>query len=347
LGAFCPMDSTNNSSGSDNFKQSPVADVNAVPAVSFPPIESSQFNTPPVIPPLGSATPSAPNPAPASTATGQVAPNPPEITFPSVITTAKKKTKVKSVIIPTILGLLVLTAGVAAGLILVRQNQNIQEKAATGGGVATVRIDPTTTSVSTGQSFTAKVWLNSGGRALSAADVFLNYTFSGTSPFLEVTDVTENPQLTAVNWTFPVKRAVISGSSVQIEISASTLAGGGYVTPGEILLATITFQGDAAGSATLSFDSAQSKVTEKSTGADILLTPTATANYAVTAAATPTPTVSPTEAPTATPTGNDIVTATPVSTSSAIPETGISWPTVLSAGIGVLLLSVPIAALVL
>jgi len=86
---------------------------------------------------------------------------------------------------------------------------------------------------------------------------------------------------------------------------------------------------------------AEPQITSCNTLAFTLGTPTATP----TGTGTPTPSDSPTPTPTSTPTGTATATATPTSPPSgtttpepALPEAGISFPTVLSSGLGILII---------
>lgn len=94
-----------------------------------------------------------------------------------------------------------------------------------------------------------------------------------------------------------------------------------------------------AGACTLSFTLLTTTPTATPTGSPTA-TPTGTASSTATPTATPTgtpgstPTATPTGSPTATPTGTASSTATPTATAPTLPVSGIDWPTILGAGIG-------------
>jgi cytoskeletal protein RodZ len=74
--------------------------------------------------------------------------------------------------------------------------------------------------------------------------------------------------------------------------------------------------------------------------------PTATPTTTPTATPTTTPTTTPTASPTASPTSSPIAQASPSPTATSqpeLPEAGITWPTLLSAGAGIILLIISLA----
>jgi hypothetical protein len=260
--------------------------------------------------------------------------------MPSTVVTTPPKGKFNFQIIAAIAGLLVLVGGAVAGFLLVRQNQNIEEKAATPQGVATVSVIPPVATLNAGETTQAQVSFDTGGRAITSVSVQLTYQILSSPAFLEVTAVDVNPDLiSSGDWSFPVKRATISGKNVNVNISGNFVGSGGFTSSGEVFLATISFKGNSGGLAVLAFDPNQSKIIEAVTKKDVLLTPSSTASYTVVGAA-PTPTPEVTTAPegtaTATPTTYySGVTETPVATEAPeVPVTGISAPTIAVIGLG-------------
>jgi len=236
----------------------------------------------------------------------------------------KKKNHSKTII--AILGTLLLALSVAVGILLVRQNQGFREKAATSTGTVKVFLSPETKTVAVGETFTANVLLDTAGNKISALTVYLSYPYSGDTPPVAATDIQINSDLIVnQNWNFPIKSVNTGEDLMEIRIGGLTSSSDGYQTTGETVIATISFKAQAAGSITVSFDPTMTKATNKTTGEDILLTPTSVGRYtvsggeatAIPTASTTTPTISPTPIRAVTPTPSPI----------PAPQSGVSSPT--------------------
>jgi flagellar basal body-associated protein FliL len=276
-----------------------------------------------------------------------------------------KKNETKKIIV-AILGTLFLLSGLGVGLILVRQNQQIKEKAATSVGTVRLFLSPETKTVNIDQTFSVNILLDTAGRSISALTIDISYPYEGDSPPITVSDIQINSQLVIDgNWNFPIKTINTENKMTQIRIAGLNSSTQGYKTTGEETVATITFKALSQGSINPSFNPTTTKATEKSTGEDILLVPSSTGNYisqestttetnSLTSAQTtnPSPTIvtknspSPTRESTPSPTPKISSTnkATPISIKSPspslmpVPESGFSTPTIIGIGVGVLML---------
>jgi len=249
----------------------------------------------------------------------------------TTVVTPKKPTNKKNLVV-VIISLVVLVIGLIAGLILIRSQQNVSEKASTSTGVAKVKISPETKTIKVGDSFNADIYFDTGGRSISAITILLTYTYSGSEPPItteELVKIDSNLVLDG-NWNFPIKSVATQNGTVQIKIGGFNKSQSGYTSSGEEPLASITFKGKSAGTITVSFDTSQSKITNKDDGADVLLTPTVTGRYTVEGSTTTTPTASSSASPSS--------TATMSATARPIPVTGIELPTALGIGLGTLLI---------
>ena len=144
-----------------------------------------------------------------------------------------------------------------------------------------------------------------------------------------------------------------------IDIACANQSESGFISNQNVKLADIQFSVESEPSTdplTMRFDAAESIITEKSTGQDILLVPSSSGSYTIgtndaepTAEptdteeeASPTPTTRLTTTPS--PTGTVTTTATPSPTKTVtkggeeLPDAGIGYPTMMGAGFGLLIL---------
>lgn len=252
-----------------------------------------------------------------------------------------KSSKKKKYIIFAVISTLVIVMGVVLGLILLGKRQLIKQKASVPGGIAKISISPETKTINEGKTFTANVFFDSAGVAVSALTTQIEYTYQGDSPPISATQVQINSTLPVEHeWKFPVKSISDDNGKVIIRIAGFCNSIDGYTTSGQEQLASISFKGDSPGSISVQFDPTESIITQKSNSSDILLVPQSTGKYTVLGSSvTPTPspeepTPSP-EEPTPTPPSGEF---TPIPTPAPIPETGFSAPAVFGAGLGGLLI---------
>lgn len=255
------------------------------------------------------------------------------------------KPTVKTIL--AILVILVLVISIPVAVFLIRQRQEIREKAAVPTGQATVSLSPTSATYNVGQSFSVSVSFNTANIAISAVAVRLTYPYSGTTPELTASDIQINPSLLATgSWSCPVKTITPSSGTVQIDIACVNTDINGYTSATDTQLASFSVvanQVPATNPTTLRFDPNLSVITQKSDGQDVLLIPTSTGSYTISGGAGPTPTPTPTPSPTPTGGTGGGATATPTPTPTEIEElldSGVSTPTLLAAFVGFLLLLV-------
>jgi Cu/Ag efflux protein CusF len=224
--------------------------------------------------------------------------------------------------LPAILIIILLSLGIIAGLILVQRNQQLNQKASSPTGSATVSISPATSSFQRNTPNTVSVYFNTANISTSGVTVRLNYANLG----INVSGIQINPALLASgDWTCPIKTITPNGSTSQIDIACINTSTGGYSNSSDTLLATFTLTASQVPSQNpviMSFDTQESKITQKSDAQDILLTPASTGSFTITDTIAQSPTATPiviVASPTATPTTAPGATATPLATATASP----------------------------
>lgn len=270
-------------------------------------------------------------------------------------------------IIVALLIIAVAVGGFVAGLFLLNERQELREEAAVPGGVAEVSISPETDSLEIGDSVTTSVYFNPANIAVSGVAVRLTYPFTGIAPEVTVSDISINSSLLSTgDWTCPTQNSIQQGGNVVVDIACANTSAAGFTANTNTLLANVTLKVDRPPEVSpliVRFDPALSVITKKSDNSDILLIPVSTGSYEIagagvveptpteavgispTSVVSPTPTTVVTTAPTATPTSAIGITVTPTATGAGeLPEAGISLPTIMSAGLGILMM---IGALVL
>lgn len=273
----------------------------------------------------------------------------------------------KRSIVASILAVLILAGGVYAGLLLVRQQQDLREKAAVPGGQARVSLFPTSGSFNVSDTLPVSVYFNTSGVAISSVKLRLTYPFSGTSPEVSASNIEINQIIEGSgNWNCPTKSVTTEGQNIAIDIACANVSASGFSTSTDTLLATFKLtvnQIPQANPFSLRFDPSQSIITQKSNGQDILnipdtqtgeatftvnqssttVTPSITETPSPTPTGTKTPTATPTTRLTVTPTATTSVTATPTTTSTTkggadLPNAGYSIPTLIGLGMGTFLI---------
>jgi hypothetical protein len=231
----------------------------------------------------------------------------------------------------SLLGVLVLAGGVVAGVMLVRQQQELREKAAVPNGQARVSLFPTTGNLKVGDSIPVSVYFNTSGVSISSIKLRLVYPFSGSNPEVTTSGIEFNQVIEqSGNWNCPTKSATTEGQNIAIDIACANISAQGYSTNTDTLFATFKLtvvRIPQTNPFSLKFDPSTSMITQKSSGQDILSIPsseTGTAIYTVETPAglTPTPTNPVTPSPTSkiTPTPTKIPTATPTKVSTPTPS---------------------------
>lgn len=263
-------------------------------------------------------------------------------------------------VIVALLIIVVAIGGFVAGLVLLRQRQDLREEAAVPTGEAEVSIQPESGSFEVGDTISTSVFFDTANIAISGVAVRLTYPFSGSTPEVTVSSIEVNPSLLGTgDWTCPTQNSTQQGGNVVIDIACANTSAAGFTADTNTLLANVDLRinrAPATSPLVVSFDSASSIITRKSNNEDILLIPTSTGTYTIAGAgteveATPTPTTA--EEVTPTPTSTTTLTPTPTSTVSAtatptpttstttkggeeLPDAGVPFPTIFGAGLGVL-----------
>jgi len=252
-------------------------------------------------------------------------------------------------------GLVILVAisGFVAGLILLRDRQDIGEQAAVPGGRATVTFNPSTGNYKVGDSIQTAVYFNTDNIAISGVAVKILYPFSGTTPEVTVTSITINQTLlSSGDWSCPTKETRVEGSNVVIEISCTVgTAALGYTNNVDTLLANLSLRVQRVPPTSplvLRFDPVGSVITRRSDNQDVLLVPVSSGSFNIEGAGSPSSTITPTPSaratgtvtvtPTPTTKLSETVTKTPTPIPSAMPEAGISMPTFAGIGFGILVI---------
>ena len=256
-----------------------------------------------------------------------------------------------------ILVFLTLITGTAIGVILVKKNQEIREKASTPTGTVRIFISPETKTIQNGQTFDVNILLDTSGNYISALTIVLTYQYSGTQPPIKVENIQIKSDLIANSgWNFPIKTYNASDGLAEIKIGGLNSSTTGYKTTGEEIIATLTLKGYETGSINIMFDPTTTKATNKQTGEDILLTPSSNGNYKVetiqntttpsaTTSTASTNTPQPTEAPNYTKTKEPIPISTKTPSPMPQPDSGLSAPTLIGIGSGTLLILISMALL--
>lgn len=254
-------------------------------------------------------------------------------------------------IIIALLIILVAVGGFVAGLVLLRQRQDLSEEAAVPGGQAEVSIAPSTGNFDVGSVIETTVSFNPANISISGVAVRLTYPFSGTSPEISVESIVVNSALTSTgDWICPTQTSSQQGSNVIIDIGCPNQSASGFTANSDTVLARIKLKVNRAPATQpfiIRFDPALSVITRKSDNQDILLIPTSTGSFTIGGAVqSPTPTLrlSPTITPRVTSATTGTVTPTPRSgtttptTATTLPETGVSYPTVFGLGLGLMVI---------
>ncbi|OGM27224.1 hypothetical protein A2962_01785 [Candidatus Woesebacteria bacterium RIFCSPLOWO2_01_FULL_39_61] len=257
-------------------------------------------------------------------------------------------------IIVAFLIIAVAIGGFVAGLVLLRQRQDLREEASVPGGQAQVSITPETGNFDVGDTIETSVFFNPANIAISGVAVKILYPFTGTTPEISVQNITiSSTLLSSGDWSCPTQETQQEGSNVVINIACGNISASGFTANSNVLLANVTLQVNRelqTSPIVVRFDPADSVITRKSDNQDILLIPTSTGSYTIGTATQPTtaPSGTPSQAPSLTPTPTRVPTATPrvtatgsatnTPTTTQLPDAGVSYPTILGIGIGILII---------
>lgn len=271
----------------------------------------------------------------------------------------------------------VLVAGVIAGIVLVQQRQNLSQKASPLTGAASVSLQPLQASFDRNTPYPVSVFFNTGGTAISTISVRLTFSNLGvTASGIQVS----SSLLSSGDWTCPVKSITSVGSTGQIDIKCLNTSDAGFSSTANTLLGTFNLTADQVpvqNPLIVSFDAASTSMTQKSDASQVVVNLDGTGSYTITGgiAGSPTPTpilivssptptplgtllAQATSSPTPTATASSSAFPTPTSTTSAtgsgslatnppIPVTGFDIPTIMGLVGGGILLSLGALMLIL
>lgn len=252
----------------------------------------------------------------------------------------------------SIVGLVILVISVAAGVFFIQRQQELRARAEPATSLS---FSPPSKSVKEGESFSASVTINTSKNIVSQADIQINYS----PQLVEVEGITPGnflPQVLRSGKTDNILgRASISLSSLPTQPKQ-----------GSGTLAVLTMRAVSAGTATVVF-SPETKVLAVGEGDKDVLASKGSASFSIVAAAVPSPSptvppvspspspaVSPSPKPTATPAGaiatpiaspspTTKATVKPTASPEELPAAGVSFPTILALGAGVILFILGIA----
>jgi len=262
-------------------------------------------------------------------------------------------------IIVAVLIIIVAIGGFAAGLVLLRERQELREEASVPGGQAQVYITPESGSYQVGDTIQTSIYFNPANVAVAGVAVRLAYPFSGSSPEVSVDEINVNPAfLASGDWSCPTQDFSQKGGEVVIDVACANTSASGFRTTTNTLLADVTMKVNSVPSqnpVVVDFDPADSVIRTLSDNKDILLIPSSVGSYTVegggeaelttsptieptvtaspSTTSSPTPTTKVTNTPTPTKTVTGTVTQTPTGTVS-LPDAGVSYPTILGVFVG-------------
>lgn len=277
-------------------------------------------------------------------------------------------------IIISILGFLVLAAGIVAGTYLVQKNQDIREKAAPSTSLS---FFPTVVTKNPGQTFSLTINADTGSNQITGIDIEISYDPSaiqltqmkGTTAIASLSSIIKNGEINNttgkarfVAYT-AVKTAAVTGNIDILDISGNILAGAANGQYPITFTATTTVSAvDEGQNVIINSTPATVTVTTGTTGGGATATATATgASATATATATTKPTATATTAggvgganlnlPTASPTIKPTATSTSASATTSpttppdLPVTGVSMPFIAGSvlGMGAIIMSIFLA----
>ncbi len=231
-------------------------------------------------------------------------------------------------IILAIVGILVLVGGLTAGIILVRQNQELREKAAPA---TTLKISPASQKKLPGQTVTFTVLMNTGENQVTGVDLNLRYE----TDVIEIEKITKGSGISAFD---KITENNFDSTNGTISYSAFTTAATAAVTGTslEALRITARVKDTAqAGNYEITF-SATTTVSAVESEVSVLISKTL-GTLSILAlvgegTSTPTPTATASATPTAT------ASATPTATPDALLDAGVSYPTILGISVGTMVI---------
>jgi len=134
--------------------------------------------------------------------------------------------KSKSVLY-SIIGVVVLVAGIVVALQLLPQQQDTRQKAAVPGGAAKMVVSPASLSVVTGETKPVKVSFTTGGKNVTNISVYLKYTFTASNQVVNLENLTISPDFQALGFSCSPKIIETINNLTSIKVVCRP-GGGGY-----------------------------------------------------------------------------------------------------------------------
>ena len=213
-------------------------------------------------------------------------------------------------ILLTIVGIIVLIAGIGAGVFLVQKQQELRKQAAPATNLSLL---PASINTEIGQTFNLSVAIDTAANTVTAADIYVTYD----PQVVEAQSIDPGSFLPVV---------LLPAATDNTIGKASITLGSSPTEPkqGTGTLATITFKALTAGTANITFSAQtqaagvgeQGNVLTGTNPATVVIAsapPTSSPTSSPTSTASPSPTSSATQAPTASPTGSSSPTSSPTS----------------------------------
>lgn len=184
-----------------------------------------------------------------------------------------------------LVGLSVIIAGIAAGLILVQQVQLLRRRAATPEGTATVYLTPESGTYRVGDTIPVSIHFDVSQDVISGVTTRVVYGYTGSSSPLSVDsiEIGKNIELSS-DWTCPTQDVHTQNGYLIVDIACGNTNANGFTRSEDMLLATINYSVDArplSGKVSFGFDAERSIITDKQTNEDILSYPTSTAEFMI------------------------------------------------------------------
>lgn len=178
-----------------------------------------------------------------------------------------------------ILFVVVLLVGLGIGLYLMQNPQLLKPKASCGEDAckATINFNPTTYTVTPGNSTDVKIALDTQGLEINGINIIVNYS---ATDFTEIQPTDFKLDSGISNWQIAFSKTSPPGKAEFTARYNVTQTSPGYKTTGSVNFAVLTIKGISNSQKTLSFDSA-SQVTVGVNATDLLFTPSGNATFTV------------------------------------------------------------------
>jgi hypothetical protein len=175
----------------------------------------------------------------------------------------------KKRLIISIIGIIMLLAGIGAGIYLVRRQQLLEKKAAVSGGVAEMYLNPQTKTVNFNEPFTVDIVVDANNHPIKVIDAVLNLPESNNYIIEEVMPNAELAQSTLWGYTpYPSKEIVDGMHNIRFVLFYGSHEG--YENPEPFVIGRIRMRGFANSTMRMSINPSLSTVQSAISSSDIL-----------------------------------------------------------------------------